>query len=393
MNPIYDDMENKYAMNLPDLPIVEDEAVAPTPTPEAQPTAPPSFDPKALEQEALAHRRKQALMSGVGGAIDSLLNIPDAASIRLGIQKPKQDVQSTFNQIAATQQDPWSKQKQIYENYKASKEAQTLKLAEEKRAREDKEDSPESKMADGLARSMGYNGPALSATQFKAFGPMMEKQYEMGQRLLDRKDARDERRFLAGMSFNDKKEVRAQKEQEKLEGLKTPFGIANDADDAKKLKEAWESKANFDNKIQEMIDLRIKHVGGTIWNRDDVARSRQLSKDTLLEYKNMAKLGVLSKSDEDIINKIIPEDPLQYASPLATIRGEDPTLHVLQKFKSDSDKDFKNRVMTRVRNDGNRVVPKPERTVVKTQTNKRTGERRILYSDGTTETLGSVAGQ
>lgn len=164
------------------------------------------------------------------------------------------------------------------------------------------------------------------------------REQELFSRAADRKEARDERRFQAGL-------VR----DEKMQGLQTPYGTANTIDDASKLKAAHELKNSFDNKIDQMIELRKKHGGGAIWNREDVARGQQLSKDLLLAYKDMAKLGVLSQSDEAILNKIIPEDPLQYNSPVAAIQGQDPTLTRLQSFKADSNKDFETRVSTRTR--------------------------------------------
>lgn len=164
------------------------------------------------------------------------------------------------------------------------------------------------------------------------------KEKQLQSQALDRKEARDERRFQAGIIRD-----------EKIQALKTPYGLANTPDDAKQIKEAHEAKSNFDNKLDQMIELREKHGGGALLNRDDVARGKQLSKDLLLEYKNMAKLGVLSKADEDIINAIIPEDPLSYNSPIATIQGQDPTLARLKSFKSDSDKDFETRIGTRTR--------------------------------------------
>lgn len=153
----------------------------------------------------------------------------------------------------------------------------------------------------------------------------------------DRAEARNERRYQSGILRD-----------EKMQALQTPYGMANTADDAKQLKGAHESKAAFDSKLQELINLR-KEYGGEMFNREAVARGQQLSKDLLLEYKNMAKLGVLSKSDEDIINAIIPSDPLEYRSPLAAIQGQDPILSNLEKFKGDSDRDFVNRVNTRTR--------------------------------------------
>lgn len=167
---------------------------------------------------------------------------------------------------------------------------------------------------------------------------MQLKEKDLISRGLDRKEARDERRFQAGIKLDEKQQE-----------LATPYGAANTKDDAKQLKEAHESKSTFDNKLDQMIALREKNKGGNLFNRDDVARGKQLSKDLLLEYKNMAKLGVLSKADEDIINAIIPADPLEYNSPLAAIQGQDPVLTKLKSFKDDSDKDFQNRILTRTR--------------------------------------------
>ncbi len=154
----------------------------------------------------------------------------------------------------------------------------------------------------------------------------------------DRAEARNERRYQSGILRD-----------EKIQALQTPYGMANTVDDAKQLKDAHLAKQGFDSKLDEMIALREKNNGGALFNREDVARGQQLSKDLLLEYKNMAKLGVLSKSDEDIINAIIPEDPLEYNSPLAAIQGQDPTLARLKAFKSDSDKNFKEGIATRTR--------------------------------------------
>jgi len=209
-------------------------------------------------------------------------------------------------------------------------------------------------------------------------------------------DARKEQaRILAGNreeTASLRKDLQEQRLADKEAALMTPFGIANTPDDAKQLKEAFEAKRNFDDKIQEMMDLRSKHKGGAIMDREDVARGKQLSKDLLLEYKNMSKLGVLSKSDEDIINAIIPEDPLQYNSPLAYLQGQDPTANRLKKFKESSDKDFKTRVSTRTR-DGVATAAAPQKTIVKTQTNQKTGQKRIVYSDGTTEIVDQMAGR
>lgn len=209
---------------------------------------------------------------------------------------------------------------------------------EEKRAREMDPNSPESKIAQELAVSMGMSAEqakGLTAAKFQDFSPALQKKYEIEQRKLDRQENRAARA--------EDKAVRLDEKQQKLQ---TPYGLAHTEDDAKKLKEAHESKKSFDSKIQEMIDLRKKY-GGEVFNREAVARGKQLSKDLLLEYKNMAKLGVLSQSDEKIINAIIPDDPLAFSA--ASALGQDPILSNLEAFKKDSDKDFATRVQTRTR--------------------------------------------
>lgn len=164
---------------------------------------------------------------------------------------------------------------------------------------------------------------------------------ELHLKLEDRKLARQE----AGLRRQELLDARNFKLDEQREEKNTPFGMARTKDDAKQLKEASESKANFDRKITELISLREK-FGGEMFNREAVARGKQLSKDLLLEYKNMAKLGVLSKADEDIINAIIPDDPLGFSA--STLVGQDPILHKLKKFKGDVQKDFESRLANRL---------------------------------------------
>jgi len=147
--------------------------------------------------------------------------------------------------------------------------------------------------------------------------------------------------MLASMRLQDMINQRGEKDM----ALQTPYGKARSLDDAKQLKDVAEQKASFDRKMDELIQLRQQY-GGEVLNRSAVARAKQLSKDLLLSYKNMAKLGVLSKSDEDIINAIIPTDPLEF-SPSA-VYGDDPVLTQLTKFKTDMQADFENRLANRL---------------------------------------------
>lgn len=121
-------------------------------------------------------------------------------------------------------------------------------------------------------------------------------------------------------------------------------GVALNEDDAKKLKEAKEMKLKFDRQINELISLR-KDKGVEYFDRESVGRGKQLSKDLLLTYKNLAKLGVLSQADQDIVDKIIPADPLGQD----WMPWQDSTLHRLVKFKGDLDADYENQLGTRLK--------------------------------------------
>lgn len=157
-------------------------------------------------------------------------------------------------------------------------------------------------------------------------------------------------------------EEKAKKEQERFNETYVPdIGLAYTADDAKKLKEGVEQKKSFDRKLQEMIDLRKKN-GFTVLDRAAVARGEQLSKDLLLIYKNMAKLGVLSRSDEAIINSIIPKNPLGIG---LTAKGEDPIMKQLTGFMGDVNEDFKNTVRARIREP---EVPRDQANAPETKT-------------------------
>jgi len=92
------------------------------------------------------------------------------------------------------------------------------------------------------------------------------------------------------------------------------FGIALTKGDAKAAKAAIQSRAEIQKMINDIKALRKKH-GGEIFDREAVARGKVLSTRLLLKYKDMAKLGVLSVSDEKLLNRLIPKDPLQFDAP------------------------------------------------------------------------------
>lgn len=107
-------------------------------------------------------------------------------------------------------------------------------------SRERDVDSQESKMADQLARDMGYKGGPVTAEQFKAFSPAMTKRYEIEQKKLDRQEARDERRFQQGVKMDEKNLAR----QDKLDKEAKPS--------EKQVKEF----TDFDNALDSVRSIR-----------------------------------------------------------------------------------------------------------------------------------------
>ena len=180
--------------------------------------------------------------------------------------------------------------------------------------------------------------------------PELKKPPQMTESQIKSHDLQN-RKFVASQ-LKDERENEKKLEKERRE-LEVPgIGIALTKDDAKILKEGKEQKDSFDRKLNELISLRKKY-GTEFLNREAVARGKQLSKDLLLTYKNMAKLGVLSQADEKIINAIIPADPL--GAGVNLISGQDPILSNLEKFRDDSNSDFLNKIAGRVE-DGEQIA-------------------------------------
>jgi hypothetical protein len=124
------------------------------------------------------------------------------------------------------------------------------------------------------------------------------------------------------------------------------IGYALTEQDAKDLKGGIEVYKKLRRQLREMIDLRGKH-GSEFVDRVAVERGKQLANEILLGYKNAAKLGVLSKSDEAIINAIIPKDPLEFKISSLGF-GEDPVLSRMKAWENDLQQQFADKVGARV---------------------------------------------
>lgn len=246
--------------------------------------------------------------------------------------------------------------------------------ADEDKARDEDMSSNETMTYQTLATKMipGQDFSQMSAAQIKRVLPSLEKIADMDMknkslaeqakyRMAVLADTKDRQRMAAEERETTKQEKRDIDARERT----TQYGIARTADDAKQLKAAGEIKDKFDSNLQEMIDLR-KEYGAEWWNSDAVERGQQLSRDLLLAYKDLSKLGVLSKADEAILNAIIPKDPLEWKA--ASLKGQDPVMHRMTKFKEDTNRDFQTRLKNRLEN---APVDQPETKVINGKTYKK----------------------
>jgi hypothetical protein len=189
----------------------------------------------------------------------------------------------------------------------------------------------------------------MSAAQLEKVTPGLYKAYNDAQELKVKQN-------MTGIAAKARQDAITDKQDQKNQTLYIPgIGHANNDMDAKTVKTAAELKDKFDRALNEMIGLREKHNGGAILDREDVGRGKQLSNELLLTYKDLAKLGVLSISDEKILKAIIPEDPLAYSG--AGLMGQDPIRTNLEGLKNDANKDYEKALSLRLKSRDKPTVP------------------------------------
>jgi hypothetical protein len=112
----------------------------------------------------------------------------------------------------------------------------------------------------------------------------------------------------------------------------TPYGLANDPEGAKKVRDTAAIHEDITSIINDMKALR-KAKGREVLDRQSVAAGQTYGNTLLLKMKDMYKLGVLSKSDEAILDKILPRDPLSTTTNDSTIEA---MLNTVQKMADKS---------------------------------------------------------
>lgn len=366
-------------------------------------------------QEARDSQGRSNLVAGIGDALGSIgrsraaargVSMPDVTS---GMARALRG--SAKDEVDAAQGDRRDKMAKVLQDADLEWKGRTQERhmadwqrSDAARAREDDPASEESKSYQTLAAKMmpGQDFSGKSATQLKTSLPTLEKLYEIDQRGKDRSDARAERNYYREQDRLRREEEKQQKLDRETEALTvSDYGVARTADDAKKLKDAVNIKADFDRKLQEMIALRNEH-GVEYMDREAVARGKQLSSDLLLLYKDLANLGVLSKSDEGILKRVIPDDPLGHD----WAPGQDSIMSNLKAFQDDMDADFNTTLDTRLKTKGPAAIAakKPRiyredqeegeaiatpagKQVVKKFQHKAQNKTKLIYSDGSEEVV------
>lgn len=243
---------------------------------------------------------------------------------------------------------------------------------------EDDPNSEESKMATELAKKMGYGGGPITATKFKAFSPVMEKLYEAQQKDLDRKEARDERRFQSGVKIKEKQDEAAKLSDKQIEAF-------TDLDNAKTELNNILGQLGKNSNWTGPVDGRIPDM---MTSDDQVAWRSAVGKYKDAYRKAVTGTGA-SPSEISRLESRLPSETDTFANFNAKANE---ALSELSKKKAN--------LSSNLAKGGKNVsnfVDSPasgKKEIVKTQTNKKTGQKRNVYSDGSVEVVDSkMAGQ
>lgn len=271
--------------------------------------------------------------------VSGFLNVKD----QLGAAERYKAQQERQAQADAMQQERFAMEK---ERFGLDKSAAERKLAKEERFAKGELTDVEAAQAGfvpapaGIAASIQLREPRAPGEIGPAAG--------LARGFITEDEAKDIRRTEREMKLARAKQKMDEKDVQKdIDARTIPgLGVAMTKQDAKDLKQARELKAQFDTRLNQLIDLRTEY-GSEVLNEDAIAKGKAISKDLLLKYKDLAKLGVLSQADEAILNAIIPPDPLE-ATPISAIRGYDPVMTKLTTLQNSVNSDYAAKLKARL---------------------------------------------
>jgi hypothetical protein len=318
------------------------------------------FDQEKLNEEIDEANSKKKMLGLIGGVGQAFINNPTSHELLYGGKLNRYDLSGQMDKAAKNIEDPTERQMKTFQMAKAAKENEELRKKSEEDAilRDPNSQRSKAYKAFAVKRGMQVDDSTSAYDVLQMMDPKRVNEIEAQSKIDSQKRQEDyaNQLKLLGIKHGQEKELKTIQDNNELG---TQFGLARTKDDAKKIKEAADIKDAFDRKLSEMIALREKHNGGTAFNREDVARGKQLSNELMLAYKDLANLGVMSKSDEGILRSVIPADPLEYN--VSGLLNQDPTMHKLKKFQADSQSDFDSRLKTRLQSDSYAKMPKKDK--------------------------------
>lgn len=272
------------------------------------------------------------------------------------------------------------------------REAEKYGRDEETRMRESDPNSAESKFAQEAAKRMGYKGDLsqVTATKFKGFSPVLEKMYQVEQSRLNRMDQRDFQRSLLDDRKDTKQREAEEKKNEKdlrlaVPGYERTGEVLPKEEEAMKFRKATAVSEQLASKLNQMKDL-VKKYGSYEYGGEGGTEMDSLATEIQLLGKSpeLYELGVLTGPDLNLLQKIT-------ASPSSMdslfTRDSSRQTQIDSQIKS-----IQNKLGSTAKSMGYRQAGQG-RHIVDTQVNTKTGQTRVVYSDGTTEIKNSTAGQ
>lgn len=192
---------------------------------------------------------------------------------------------------------------------------------DEKLAREADANSQESALARDLAKRLApnFDFSKMSAAQINEKIPSLTKIYDIEQKKLDRQDARDERRMLAGIKQQDRLDAREQKLNDRdlqlaVPGFERTGEVLPKAEEAVKFRKATATADNLSTKLNRMRDL-VKDKGSFEYGGNAGQEMEALATEIQLLGKSpeLYELGVLTGPDLSLLQKITA-DPTSLSS-------------------------------------------------------------------------------
>jgi len=329
-----------------------------------------------LENASRDAYNKKLMLNAAGGVTDALTNVRSAAEIALGQGRPQNRFGDSFRAAAENIENPMDQKAKAMAYMKAKRENALD-------ADNDSMESVSTKSKRYLAKKMDPTGnyDQMSGSQIDKILPTVKEKYEMDQKALDRQESREERRYLAGINRQDRLDARADKQKELSATQAKQRGL---------YEVGKKAESQFNKAVSDKNDYDPTAVGQIIdnsewapnWMKNDKAIESQAAQSAWVE-------GFLRDASGAAIP---PSERLSYAKDFFPQPGDTPDV-VANKAALRQQKMDNARVAAGIETGhgpGDRIAkPSP----VRQERNKKTGEMRITYSDGSTEIIPRTAGR